>query len=71
VVRPEDIELLPPEKGQIAGRVKNVTFMGVHNEITVETPGFDWTVHSIYNASVGDRVGIYLTPDDIHIMHKS
>ncbi|MGI5935914.1 MAG: ABC transporter ATP-binding protein [Oscillospiraceae bacterium] len=71
VVRPEDIELLPPEKGQIVGTVTNVMFMGVHNEITVETPGFTWTVHSIYNASVGDNVGLYLTPDDIHIMHKS
>jgi spermidine/putrescine transport system ATP-binding protein len=71
VVRPEDIELLPPEKGQIVGTVTNMMFMGVHNEITVETPGFTWTVHSIYNASVGDNVGLYLTPDDIHIMHKS
>jgi spermidine/putrescine transport system ATP-binding protein len=71
VVRPEDIELLPPEKGQIVGTVTNVMFMGVHNEITVETPGFTWIVHSIYNASVGDNVGLYLTPDDIHIMHKS
>lgn len=71
VVRPEDIELLPPEQGQIVGRVVSVLFMGVHNEITVETPGFSWTVHSIYNASVGDCVGLFLTPDDIHIMHKS
>lgn len=71
VVRPEDIKLFPPNKGQITGKVIRVTFMGVHNEIIVETPGFDWPVHTIYNASVGDNVGIYLTPDDIHIMHKS
>jgi len=71
VVRPEDIELVPAEKGQVRGEVVNVIFMGVHNEITVETPGFTWTVHSIFNASVGDAVGLYLTPDDIHIMKKS
>ena len=71
VVRPEDIELVPAERGQVRGEVVNVIFMGVHNEITVETPDFTWTVHSIFNASVGDAVGLYLTPDDIHIMKKT
>lgn len=71
VVRPEDIELVAPDQGQVVGKVLSVIFMGVHNEITVETPEFKWTVHSILNASVGDHVGLYLTPDDIHIMRKS
>jgi len=71
VVRPEDIELVDTDRGQVCGKVSHVIFMGVHNEITVETPEFTWTVHSILNASVGDNVGLFLTPDDIHIMHKS
>ena len=71
VVRPEDIELVPTESGQISGVVTKVIFMGVHNEITVETPHFTWTVQSILSASLGDGVGLRLTPDDIHIMKKS
>jgi len=71
VVRPEDFEIVPHEKAQLIGRVKSVIFMGVHYEIMVETEHFTWTVHSINHADVGDRVGLFLTPDDIHIMHKS
>ena len=71
VVRPEDFEVVSPEQGQLVGTVKSVLFMGVHYEIMVETEHFTWTVHSINHADVGDRVGLFLTPDDIHIMHKS
>ena len=71
VVRPEDITLTPYDKGQITGKVTSVTFMGVHYEILVESEHFIWTIHSIRNASVGENVGIYLHPDDIHIMHKT
>jgi len=71
VVRPEDITLTPYDKGQVTGKVTSVTFMGVHYEILVESEHFTWTVHSIRNASVGENVGIYLHPDDIHIMHKT
>jgi len=71
VVRPEDFEIVPHEKAQLIGRVKSVIFMGVHYEIMVETEHFTWMVHSIDRAEVGDIIGLYLTPDDIHIMHKS
>ena len=71
VVRPEDITLTPYDKGQVTGKVVSVTFMGVHYEIRVESECFTWTIHSIRNATVGENVGIYLHPDDIHIMHKT
>ncbi len=71
VVRPEDVTLTPYDKGQIVGKVTSVTFMGVHYEIRIESECSTWTVHSIRNATVGDNVGIYLHPDDIHIMHKT
>jgi len=71
VVRPEDITLTPYDKGQIRGKVTSVTFMGVHYEIEVESEHFTWTIHSIRNSEVGENVGIYLHPDDIHIMHKT
>ena len=71
VVRPEDFEIVPIEDAQLVGTVKSTIFMGVHNEIMVETEDFTWKVHSIYNAEVGDKIGLFLTPDDIHIMKKS
>ena len=55
----------------MVGTVKSIVFMGVHYEIMVETPDFTWQIHSINSANVGDRVGLILTPDDIHIMHKT
>ena len=71
VVRPEDVTLTPYDKGQVVGTVTSVTFMGVHYEISIESEYATWTVHSIRNATVGENVGIYLHPDDIHIMHKT
>ncbi|MEA4921105.1 MAG: spermidine/putrescine ABC transporter ATP-binding protein [Clostridiaceae bacterium] len=71
VVRPEDFEIVKLEDAQLTGTVKSVVFMGVHYEIMVETELFTWMVHSIYGAEVGDTIGLYLTPDDIHIMRKS
>jgi len=71
VVRPEDIEIVSPEEGQLSGTVRNVVFMGVHYEITVETPLFTWMIQSITTPRVGEEVGLFLTPDDIHIMRKS
>ena len=71
VVRPEDIEIVPPEEGQLAGTVQSVVFMGVHYEIMVKTPLFTWMIQSITTPRVGEEVGLYLTPDDIHIMRKS
>lgn len=71
VVRPEDVTLTPYDKGQVTGTVSSVTFMGVHYEIRIESDHYTWTAHSIRNATVGEKVGIYLHPDDIHIMHKT
>ena len=72
VVRPEDIEIVPPasEQAQITGVVTSIVFMGVHYEILIENPFFTWTVQSITAPQIGETVGLYLTPDDIHIMHK-
>ncbi len=71
VVRPEDIDLVPVEKGMFTGIVQSVVFMGVHYEMIVETNNFRWLVHSTDYEPVGSAVGITLTPDDIHIMLPS
>ena len=37
VIRPEDLEIVPKEKGKLRGVVKSVLFKGVHYETVVET----------------------------------
>ena len=71
VVRPEDLHLTTPEEGHIRGVVESVIFKGVHYEMMVKSPTFTWKVQSTQSRAVGQEIGMTLTPDDIHIMHKS
>ena len=72
VVRPEDIDIVPVDKGMLTCTVKNIFFMGVHYEITLEdADGMEWTVHTTDAVGVGETVGIYLDPDAIHVMKRS
>lgn len=71
VVRPEDVDIVPVESGMLSGEVTQVTFMGVHNEIIVDIGGFKWMIQTTDSANVGERIGISLDPDAIHIMKKS
>ena len=70
VIRPEDIKISEPEKGQIVGTVESVIFKGVHYEIVVSSEGFEWKIHSTLYEAPGREVGLSVIPDDIHIMHK-
>lgn len=71
VIRPEDIDLVEPEKGTLVGRVTHLIFKGVHYEMEVTTPnGYEWLVHSTDMFPVGKEVGISVDPFDIQIMNK-
>ncbi|MDD6485126.1 MAG: ABC transporter ATP-binding protein [Clostridiales bacterium] len=70
VIRPEDIQIIPPDEEHICGVVKSVTFKGVHYEMLIEAYDFDWLVQSTKAATIDDTVGLSFGPDDIHIMHK-
>lgn len=70
VIRPEDLDLIEIDKSLMNGRVKTLTFKGVHYEMIIDVDGFDMMVQSTDKAEVGERVGLTLTPDDIHIMKK-
>ena len=71
VIRPEDIDLVEPEKGTLEGVVTHLIFKGVHYEMEVTTPdGFEWLVHSTDMFPVGKKVGIHVDPFDIQIMNK-
>lgn len=70
VIRPEDFDIVEPTDGKLIGKVKSIVFKGVHYEIIVETKDFDFMVHTTDMAKLGSKVGLTLTPDDIHIMKK-
>ncbi|MCI9256490.1 ABC transporter ATP-binding protein [Oscillospiraceae bacterium 42-9] len=71
VIRPEDIDVVQADSTHITGEVTGVTFKGVHYEIIVDVAGFKWMIQSTDYRAVGDRIGLSLTPDDIHVMAKS
>lgn len=71
VVRPEDVDIVAPEKGMLTGTVTSVAFLGVHYEIIVDIGGFKWMIQTTDEHFVGDNVGLFIEPDAIHIMKKS
>jgi len=71
VIRPEDIDIVPADKGDLIGKVTNVTFKGVHFETIVEFKGFKWMIQTTDYYPVDSVIGIVLNPEDIHIMKKS
>lgn len=76
VIRPEDLEIVPKEKGKLRGVVKSVLFKGVHYETVVETrSGTSITVkmhvsedNSIFNMKANERMSandFYLDAEDV------
>lgn len=68
VVRPEDVILTTPKEGIIEGIVTSVIFKGMHYEITVESGKNEMVIQSVNSAKLGERVGMRVDPDNIHIM---
>ena len=71
VVRPEDVDIVPKDKGMLQGVVTSVTFMGVHYEIIVDIGGFKWMIQTTDFVDVDEEIGLFIEPDAIHIMKKS
>ena len=71
VVRPEDVDIVPEDKGHLKGVVTSVTFMGVHYEVIVDIGGFKWMIQTTDFVDVDEHIGLYIEPDTIHIMKKS
>ena len=71
VIRPEDVDVVAPEKGMLTGKVTSVTFKGVHYEIIVDIKGFKWMIQSTDYVAPEATIGLYIEPDAIHIMKKS
>ncbi len=71
VIRPEDVDVVPVERGMLTGRVTTVTFKGVHYEVIVDIAGFKWMIQTTDYVAPDAEIGIYIEPDAIHVMKKS
>ncbi|SHJ40770.1 spermidine/putrescine transport system ATP-binding protein [Hathewaya proteolytica DSM 3090] len=70
VVRPEDIKIVPAEKGMIRAKVQSVTFKGVHYELIAkeEQSQTDWLIHTTMYVGEDSVIGLNIFENDIHIM---
>ena len=71
VIRPEDVDIVSEDQGQLRGTVTSVTFKGMQYDIIVDFYGFKWLIQTTDLSPVGSRIGIKIDPDGIHVMKKS
>ena len=70
VIRPEDIKIVEPSNEVMCGVVTSVIFKGVHYEMMISAEGIEWKAQATTYANVGEKVGMKITPNDIHVMKK-
>ncbi len=68
VIRPEDVELKPGRDDLLQGKVISTVFKGVHYEMILEVEGEKWMVQSTVAREPDDVLGIYVEPDNFHVM---
>ncbi len=76
IIRPEDIYVLKAEheKAMFRAEVTSCVFKGTHYHIVATTYGeerMEIIISDNIECSVGEDIGIYISPNDLHIMHKS
>ncbi len=70
VVRPEDVFLMDEGKGQVKGKIISSIFKGVHYEMVMKVGKSEVVIQDTIERKVGEKVSIFIKPDDIHIMEK-
>lgn len=71
VIRPEDVDVVPTERGMLTGKVTSVTFKGDYYEIIIDVKGFKWMLETSDFVAEGSVIGLEIVPDAIHVMKKS
>jgi len=73
IIRPEDLKILDKddEKSLIAAEVMSSVFKGDHYQVTVLASGNELVAHDTETYDIGETVGLYIKPFDLHIMHKT
>lgn len=68
IIRPEDFNFTSPSKAKIVGYVDSLIFRGVHYEINIFVDGRELTIHTTKHRKIGDKVGLSVEPNNIHII---
>ena len=71
VIRPEDVDIVDASRGALTGTVTSITFKGMQYDVIVDFKGFKWLIQTTDSPSVGEKIGIKIDPDGIHVMPKS
>ena len=71
VIRPEDVDVVPVDKGMCQGYVTSVTFKGDYYEIIVDVDGFKWMLETSDFVAENTQIGLFIEPEAIHVMKKS
>ncbi len=71
VARPEDVDVVPVDKGMLTGVVTGVTFKGDYYEIIVDVGGFKWMLETSDFVGENETIGLHIEPEAIHVMKKS
>ena len=72
VIRPEDIDIVPYGEGLWNGTIISKLFIGVHYEMLVQSEHgeVEWLLQNYDQHEVGEKIGMYVDPENIQIMHK-
>ena len=71
VIRPEDVDVVPVERGMLSGKITSVIFKGDYYEIIIDVKGFKWMLETSDFVAEGSVIGLEIVPDAIHVMKKS
>ena len=70
VIRPEDVEISEAGKGIVTGTIETKIFKGVHYEFSVGVGKNEVVCRDTHDHPIGAKVGLSVTPENLHIMHK-
>ncbi len=68
VIRPEDINIVEADKGQIVGEVISCDFKGTFYIVVVQAGKNEIEIHSLKDYKLGTKVGLSISPENIHII---
>ena len=70
VIRPEDVRLLPTDKGVAVGIIVSKIFKGMHYEYIINVGKAEVIAQSTKEFNEGDEIGLDVYPTNIQIMKK-
>lgn len=68
VIRPEDVEIVDKNKGQLNGVVTSADFKGTFYVTFIQCQNYEVEVHCLQHYAEGCEVGLNVIPDNIHII---